>query len=312
MSEQNAGAGRKSQNTIIVVALIGFVLCACLAVTGAVVWRALPQLRKTPTPTEAPVGAVTLAPATVIVIVTATPEQAATLTPAPIGAQPTATPASGDAPAPTPPPTAAAPSEELPEGTLFYDDFRSRQASEDKGWGFADGDSADYVWSPNQLTIAVKKSDWIASVWPDGTYGDFAAETEARAIEGSWAEYGLLFRVGGERSARNYYLFGVTTDGDYHVWSKLEGAWVDEDVVSDTPSAQIGQDKGSNILGVIVEGNQIALYINHQLVQTITDDAIAEEGNVGLYAGTGDNELARVTFRRLAVLEADAARAAWK
>ncbi len=317
MSEQNAGSGGRKSQTIIIIALIAFVLCACLAVTGVLAWKFLPQLRPVATPTPAPASVVTVAAtpikpatsaplATVIVVVTATP---ASPTQAP-AAKPSATPVQGaTAAAPTPQPAAS--ESPLPEGVLFYDDFASESLSIDKGWGFATGDSADYVWSPNQVTIAVKKSDWIASVWPDGGYYDFAAETEARAIEGSWAEYGLLFRVGGEQNARTYYLFGITTDGTYHVWTKVNGQWSEVDVVSDTESAAIVKGKGSNKIGVIVDGNQIELYINRQLVETIWDDTIKEQGGIGLYVGTGDNDLARVSFYKLAVMEVDKAREGW-
>jgi hypothetical protein len=44
MSEQNAGSGsRKSSQTIIIVALVAFVLCACLAVTGVIAWSSCPS-----------------------------------------------------------------------------------------------------------------------------------------------------------------------------------------------------------------------------------------------------------------------------
>jgi hypothetical protein len=193
---------------------------------------------------------------------------------------------------------------------LFNDDFSSQQASEDKGWSFESDKDADLTWSANKLTISVKTKQLIAPDLPDGTYDDFGAETEAQATTSDYAEYGIVFRYSGDTGTRSYYIFYVTTDGKYYVQKKVDGQWADTDPVKTTVSDYIKKGKTKNTLAVLAQGSKISFYINGFLVKTITDDSIAS-GMVGVFAATGDNDAAEVTFSRLTVLTADKAKADW-
>jgi len=243
------------------------------------------------------------------------------------------TPAPTLMPAPTvpPPPPTTAPPPTLPptvkplatdtrvptstpaqaSGVLFTDDFGSQSASEDKGWSFEPGENVDYIWSANKFTLSVKKSNWLGLNWPDGAYDNFGAEVDLQPVSGSFAEYGLAFRVSGEEGARSYYLFGVTTDGKYHLQKKLAGQWAATDPVPDTPSQYIKQGNAKNTLSVLVQGSNISLYINRFLVKTVVDTSIAGKGHVGVFAGTGDNATAQVAASKYAILTADKAKAEW-
>jgi hypothetical protein len=50
--------------------------------------------------------------------------------------------------------------------------------------------------------------------------------------------------------------------------------------------------------------------VNGFLVKTVTDDSSAS-GYVGVFAGTGDNDRAQVSFSKLTILTADKAKADW-
>jgi hypothetical protein len=198
----------------------------------------------------------------------------------------------------------------LPSGVLFSDDFSSQKASEDRGWIFDTGENVDTVWSANKLTLSIKKKNSLGLSWPDGTYDNFGAEAEGQATSNDYAEYGIIFRVGGEQDSRTYYIFGVNTDGKYYLQKKVDGNWADTDPVPATASSYI-KPKAKNVLGVLAQGNKISLYVNTFLVKTITDDSISE-GMVGVFAGTGkDNDSAQVAFSRLTILTAEKAKADW-
>ncbi len=244
----------------------------------------------TPTPTLAP---------------TATREPPTAAPPA----KPTPTntrPATRSAPTPRPSPTTSS----LPAGVLFSDDFSSQQASEDMGWNFDSGDNVDYTWSANRQTISIKKKQWLGLNWPDGSFKDFGAETEAQSVGNDYAEYGLVFREGGTQDKRSYYIFGVTTQGKYYVQKKVDGNWADTDPVPATASQYVKQGKTKNTLAVLAQGSKISLYVNGFLVKSITDNSISS-GSVGLFAATGDNDSAEVAFSNLTVLTADKAVADW-
>jgi hypothetical protein len=80
--------------------------------------------------------------------------------------------------------------------------------------------------------------------------------------------------------------------------------------VPGTSSKYIKQGTAKNVLRVLAEGSEISLYINSFLVTTVTDDSIAS-GQVGVYAGTGENDRTEVYFSRFAILTAQKARANW-
>jgi len=195
-------------------------------------------------------------------------------------------------------------------GVLFDDDFQSQQASQDKGWSFEPGDYVDYTWSAGKMTIVIKKKNWLGLNWPDGNYDDFGVEIEAQPVTSTHTEYGIVFRVGGSSDARSYYIFGVTSEGKYYLQKKINGTWHGTDPVSATSSQYIKPGQAKNILRVLARGDQIALYINGFLVNTVTDDSISS-GSVGIFAGTGDNDSAAAAFTRVTVLNAEQAAADW-
>jgi serine/threonine protein kinase len=208
----------------------------------------------------------------------------------------------------TPPSTETAPTPVA--SVLFDDDFQSQQASEDKGWSFEPGDYVDYVWSAGKMTVSVKKKNWLGLNWPDGDYDDFGVEIEAQPETSAYTEYGIVFRVSGSSDARSYYIFGVTTNGKYYLQKKLDGKWADPDPVSATSSQTIMPGQVKNVLRVLARGQEIQLYINGSLVNTVTDDSISS-GSVGIFAGTGDNDSAAAAFSRVTVLDAEQAAASW-
>lgn len=220
---------------------------------------------------------------------------------------PTAIPAPTSTRAPTPKPvatTAATPA--LPNGVLLNDDFSSQQASEDKGWAFDSGEGSSWSWSDNRLALSIKKKQWIGYNSPDGTFDDFGAEVEAQATSSQYAEYGIRFRADKD----NYYIFAVSTTGQYYLQKKVDGQWVTPDPVKSTASDYIKKGKTKNTLAVLAQGSKISLYINGFLVKTVTDDSIAS-GFAGVFGATGDNDSTEVAFSRFTILTADKAKADW-
>jgi hypothetical protein len=198
----------------------------------------------------------------------------------------------------------------LPGAILRSDDFLSQTLTVANNWTLETGTDVDYVWSPGKLTVTVKKPSLLGYTWPDGRYTDFAAEVVAQPGSSTAGEYGMVFRVSGTSGTRNYYLYGVTTDGKYFVFAKVNGQWLDADPVPATTSNQIRA--AGNSLGVIAQGNQISLYINRTLVKTFTDNSVTAEGAVGVYAGTDSaTSTYAAAFTRYTVMTPDRARAEW-
>jgi hypothetical protein len=298
----------KSHGNGVVWLVAGFVfvciLFACIAAVAAggyLYFQSNIQARATPTLISifAP-STPTRAPSTVVELPTTAP---------PTLSAPTIIPTTAPSPSPT---SKCPPAPALPAGVLFSDDFASRQVSECNGWALTTGENVDYAWSENKYTISVKKKLWLGMTWPSSEYDNFGIETEAQPISDDYAEYGLVFRVTGVENARNYYFFGIRTDGKYFVYKQTAGKWSDADPVKITPAPSIKPGKNKNLIGVIAQGNTYALYINRVLVNTITDDSFVGKGKVGIIAGAGENNAnASVVFSRLTVLTPDKAKAEW-
>lgn len=214
---------------------------------------------------------------------------------------------------PAPLPTTAAtsaprPGATYPPGILFHDDFSSEQASKDKGWVFGTIGDVDAIWSLNKLTLTVKNKNTVGRRIPTlPSRSDFGVEVEAQPEDNPGTKYGIAFRYGETLNTRSYYLFAVTVDGKYYLHKLVGGKWSDIDPVSLTPSSFIKPGASKNRLGVLAEGTKISLYINGNLVNTITDDSIAS-GWAGFAVITGDNPLARVAFNRLTIYTVEKAK----
>lgn len=198
-------------------------------------------------------------------------------------------------------------------GILFNDDFSSKQKSQDLGWTLGSFDVQERTWSPNQLNVTVKKKGaWdIALAGPP--YNDFGVEIEAQSEDKPGIQYGVVFRYSFKEdsatrsSLSSFYLFAVSNQGEYSVLKMVNGKWVDQDLVPATPSTYIKKGSAKNRVGVLVEKSSISLYINGNLVKTLTDDSLTW-GGVGTFAFSGSNEQAQVSFSRVTVYTAERAK----
>ncbi|MGC1461567.1 MAG: hypothetical protein WA802_05155 [Terracidiphilus sp.] len=95
----------------------------------------------------------------------------------------------------------------------------------------------------------------------------------------------------------NHYMFLINpTTGVFQFAQKTAGNWVF--VVNSTPSTAMLQGMGkTNTLRVQTKGNSAWLYINNQLVDTLTGSAPAGGGVVGIYAQSDSSLSAKETWQ---------------
>jgi hypothetical protein len=133
-----------------------------------------------------------------------------------------------------------------------------------------------------KLTAETTLDGWRLS-WPFLKDFYLEATMETPACDSS-DHYGLMFRVPANASANKGYLFGISCDGTYSLrrwdgqtmyfpinWTASEAILEGEDVV--------------NKLGIMARGSEIALYINGQKVNEVTDNAYLE-GSFGIFVGS--------------------------
>ena len=100
--------------------------------------------------------------------------------------------------------------------------------------------------------------------------------------------YGLMFRVPANANANKGYLFGLTCDGRYNL-RRWDGQtmyfpinWTASDAIV------VGED-AVNKLGVMARDSELALYINGQKVDEVTDNTYFE-GSFGIFVGSVNTE----------------------
>lgn len=212
------------------------------------------------------------------------------------------TPSATPKPAASATPTARAAATQ--SGILFSDVFDSEHNSIANGWAFDQEDT----WSPGKLTMTVSEKNTITwEVVPAGILGDIGVEIEAQPQVSTGVEYGIMFYLGGSTASRSYFLFGVTANGEYYLYKKVDGQWADPDPVGNTPSRYVKTGSASNRLGVLTQGGKISLYINGNLVKTVTDRSLSS-GRVALFVDNVDNNQAAVEFSRVTILSPERAK----
>ena len=318
-----AGAPRSNKRALLIGAVIvgGIALFACIALAAFGASKLFPS--NTPIAQATSINQAALAPTSL-----ATQAPLPTNAPATIVSPPTIASANKPTTAPTRAPTRAPthiptqkasptpqclPTPALPSGTLFSDNFASRQVSVCNGWELGNGTGSKIDWIDNQLEISVWQSNWVVFTSPFGKYADFGAETVARSLGNELSRYGLVFRLQEQNSdTRSYYFYALQNDGKYMLHKRVNGVWADRALVPLTASSLINPGTAQNTVGVIVRGSTIELYINRNLVKTITDDSITGPGAVGVVAATPpDKDTASAAFTSFRVLTPEQAAAGW-
>jgi len=214
------------------------------------------------------------------------PEEEETTAPEPTNTpeEPTATPEPTDTPTAEPTPTL---SDTDPAQTLGEPDWIDNMENGDN-WatGFSDYTSIEFDDGYLQLTAEEDVDGWRLS-WPvlDNFY--LEAKVQSPECEGR-DHYGLMFRVPENANANKGYLFGITCDGQYSLrrWDgetmHFPVAWTESDAINS------GEDE-TNILGVMADGANLALYINGEKVTQLTDNAYLT-GKFGLFVGADNVE----------------------
>mgnify|MGYP001168850598 CR=1 FL=1 len=118
-------------------------------------------------------------------------------------------------------------------------------------------------------------------------YSNFTFEVEMMIKQGdSNADGGLIFRA--DSANNKFYRLYVDQQGGYGLLVSVDttGTGGNARNLKDGTAPQFNTGLGqTNTLGIVARGDQIALYINHQLVATITDSTYTH-GQIGVTAAT--------------------------
>jgi hypothetical protein len=150
------------------------------------------------------------------------------------------------------------------ENLLFAEDFAAKNGWYEDRYNYIEN-GAYHMYDP----------EFGNSTWLEMPYTDFVASVKTRWLDGSSVSgFGLMFRIFGPNDS---YIFYINGDGQYCVGKYVLGNW---NYIADWDRSAAIRMNGENVLQVRCVGTQITLYVNGELLKSVTDDTF-KKGNVG-------------------------------
>ena len=156
-------------------------------------------------------------------------------------------------------------------------------------------------YNNGQMAIAIYKTEWFAWSNPESSFSDVYIEvTTLNSGSASDTIFGIMCDYANKGG--NYYYAGIDGSGRYAIlkydgqdtWLTGQGAWARSDLI--TPNA------GSYRLGLWCGQNLLALYVDGQLIDSVTDTTYSS-GDVGVFVWTSQQPKAEVRFDDFSVVE---------
>ncbi len=281
-SSSPSPAPRSNRNLLLIVgAILGLCVCgACVATLGAVF--VLPAFVTTPTPTLEifPV----FSPTPPILRGSATPAATTRGTVSPLAS-------------PTPPiiiqrgtPTRASGGTSV----VFTDNFDTScggSVSLPEG----DNEKRTFTCGKGEYTI-LNKNNSSRWVYYTDSYNDIVLEADGHVVSGpDFIEYGVVWRVADD--GQSFYGFTITRDGRFTLFKYKDPDF--SDLITYTSDNSVNKNTARNHFKVVSQGNQIAIYVNDNWLNTISDSSFTS-GSVGFFINNKETN-AKVAFSNLVV-----------
>jgi len=155
---------------------------------------------------------------------------------------------------------------------LFADDFQDPQS----GLGSPVGETGEMYYRGGEYVIRVWTHRWTWRAFYPQSYMDCEIEVEVRISHIRAALYGLVFRF----LEDNGYYFVIDPVGGYALGKIEAGEWT-RITYYFAQSDAIHEGQQTNRLRLRVDGSQISLYANDELLETV-NDTMFDGGQIGL------------------------------
>jgi eukaryotic-like serine/threonine-protein kinase len=112
-------------------------------------------------------------------------------------------------------------------------------------------------------------------------FTDFVYEVQMTMITGDYG--GIVFRA--DRATTHFYYFRITEGGAYSLSAYIDKYPSHARLLGrgQTSSITVGLER-SNLITVVARGNKLDLYVNHQLVVSVSD-SLYSHGQIGVFVG---------------------------
>lgn len=163
---------------------------------------------------------------------------------------------------------------------------------DDGTWNVDDSEGVQRSVAAGAYRLRIDAEETVAWSTSQLEAGDFYLEAATIHAGGPLNnEFGVIFRY---QDDDNFYAYSISSDGYYRLDRKEAGEW--SSLITWTESGAIHTGENSfNLLGLLVEGAQIALLVNDTPLATFTDAAFAS-GAIGATAGTYDEAGVEIAY----------------
>jgi hypothetical protein len=171
---------------------------------------------------------------------------------------------------------------------LYSDDFDDPSS----GWPIVDDDGQTLGYTGNEYRIISKEYNIQPIALSPFVGTEYAVAATVRPMTDGASSFGLVFGYSTSRSQG--YTFEIYADGSYEIWRRdssnvWETLWYDF-------SDDIKMGLVANRLKVVRQGNSISLYVNGNLIKTVSDNTYTGAGQLGFIVSSYDDDPFEVRF----------------
>jgi hypothetical protein len=169
------------------------------------------------------------------------------------------------------------------QSVLLQDEFDNPRS----GWGADQRERFERGYGEGEYFIGLHEPNWFAWAYSGKRFDDVSVEVDAYLASGSQdCHFGILCR---HVDLENFYYFAISPDGCYAIFRRVDGGDLevltgDGSGMASSPAIRTGGQ--TNRVLAVCQGGELSLYVNGQLLETVTDDTHAR-GDVGVGAGSG-------------------------
>ncbi len=181
------------------------------------------------------------------------------------------------------------------EGTLALNDPISDN-SKGYNWDINPTTFGTCTFTGGAYQVAAPSSDTYHRCIAENTnFSNFIYEVELTISTGDCG--GILFRA--HASLYHYYYFRICQNGSYSLWLYTQSGVETKHLIQSTSPVITTEYGQSNLIAVVANNDYLALYVNHQLINSTNDNTFSQ-GQIGV-AADSVNSPTEVAFRNAKV-----------
>ncbi|MHB9034799.1 MAG: zinc ribbon domain-containing protein [Anaerolineae bacterium] len=181
-------------------------------------------------------------------------------------------------------------------GTVIYKDNFSNANS---GWDAWNNSESVGGYENNAYAIEVSLANTFYWANAGQDLQNYILDIDTKKLSGvDNNHFGVILRY---QDNKNFYMFGIASDGYYHFGYYANDAWTD--LIAWTQSSAINAGSSNNHITIKCIGSDFTLSVNGEELGSVSDSSFSA-GDIGLFVGAIDETPVKISFDNLVVTAA--------